>query len=94
MTHRAPDFPPQDEAAIRAFMQRVAATPPPVKCLLPSAESLLRQAAWRHRWEGERRMQRPLDVVLPLQIAAGLGAMAVLMFRGIPLLAMTLQNLT
>jgi hypothetical protein len=38
-------------------------------------------------------MQRPLDVVLPLQIAAGLGVMAILILRGIPLLAVTLQNL-
>ena len=75
-------------------MQQVAAIPPPVDWSVPSAEALLRQAQWRRRWEGERRMQRPLDVVLPLQIAAGLGAMAVVMFRGISLLAMTLQNLT
>ena len=94
MTHDEPEFTPEDEAVIRAFMQRVAGMPPPVGWSLPSAESLLRQAEWRRRWEGERRMQRPLDVVLPLQIAAGLGAMAVVMFRGISLLAMTLQNLT
>jgi hypothetical protein len=94
MTHDEPEVGPQDEADIRAFMQRVADIPPSVDCSLPSAEALLRQAQWRRRWEGERRMQRPLDVVLPLQIAAGLGAMAVLMFRGIPLLAMTLQSLT
>jgi hypothetical protein len=94
MTHDQPEFGPADEAAIRAFMQRIAGTPPPADWSLPSAESLLRQAQWRRRWEGERRMQRPLDFVLPLQIAAGLGAMAVLLLRGIPLLAVTLQNLT
>lgn len=94
MTHDEPEFEPQDEAVIRAFMQRVAGMPAPVEPSLPSTESLWRQAQWRCRWEGERRMQRPLDIVLPLQIAAGLGAMAVVMFRCLALLAMTLQNLT
>ena len=94
MTHDEPEFGSEDEAGIRVFMQHVAGIRPPVDWKVPSADVLLRQAQWRRRWEGERRMQRPLDVVLPLQIAAGLGAMAVLMFRGISLLAMTLQNLT
>jgi hypothetical protein len=94
MTHDEPEFGVGDEAAIRVFMQRVADIPLPLNRSLPSAESMLRQAQWRRRWEGERRMQRPLDVMLPLQIAAGLGAIAVLLLRGIPLLAMTLQNLT
>lgn len=93
MTQDESEFGPQDDADIRLFMQRVAGAPPADDWSLPPAESLLRQAQWRRRWEGERRMQRPLDVVLPLEIAAGLGAMAVLMLRGIPLLAMTLQNL-
>jgi hypothetical protein len=94
MNRDQPAFESDDDAAVAAFMQRVAALPPVAAWSPPPAESLLRQAQWRRRWEGERRMQRPLDVVLPLQIAAGLGALAVLMLRGIPLLAMTLQNLT
>lgn len=94
MSQYQPASGPQDEADIRLFMQRVAGAPPTVHWSVPSAEALLRQAHWRRRWEGERRMQRPLDLVLPLQIAAGLGGTAVLVLRGIPLLAMTLQNLT
>ena len=84
---------PEDEAAIVAFMQRVA-EPPSRAGSLPSAESVLRQAYWRRRWEGERRMQEPLDLVLPFQIAAGLGALGLLLFRAVPLLAMTLHDLT
>jgi hypothetical protein len=83
---------PEDEAAVAAFMRAIAATPAPAGGSLPPVDALRRQAEWRRRWEGERRMQRPLDIVLPLQIAAGLAAMAVLMVRGISLLAMTLQN--
>ena len=56
---------PEDEAAIVAFMQRVAVPPSRAKSL-PSAESVLRQTYWRRRWEGERRMHAPLDFVLPL----------------------------
>ena len=82
---------PEDEAAIAAFMQRVAELP--ALASLPSAASVLRQAQWRRRWEGERRMQRPLDIVLPLQFAAGLAGLGLLLFRALPqLLAMTLQH--
>ena len=84
--------PQSDDRAIAAFMRQVAAAPPPGGWSLPSAESVLRQAQWRRRWEGERQMQTPLDLVWPLQIAAGLGALGLLMFRALPLLAVTLQN--
>jgi len=83
---------PEDEAAIAAFMRTIATAPAPAGWSLPPVDAVLRQAQWRRRWEGERRMHVPLDIVLPLQIAAGLGAIAVLMFRAIPLLAMTLQR--
>jgi hypothetical protein len=83
---------PDDEAAIAAFMQRVAELPARASSLPPAA-SVLRQAQWRRRWEGERRMQRPLDIVLPLQFAAGLAGLGLLLFRTLPqLLAMTLQH--
>ena len=86
--------PQSDDAVIAAFMQRLAAAPPPGGWSLPPAEAVLRQAQWRRRWEGERRMQRPLDIVLPLQIAAGLAAIGLFLFRALPLLAVTLQNAT
>lgn len=84
--------PQSDDAVIAAFMQQVAAAPPPDGWSLPTAESVLHQAQWRRRWEGERRMQRPLDIVLPLQIAAGLATIGLLLFRALPLLAATLQH--
>jgi hypothetical protein len=84
---------PADEAALVAFMRRVA-EPPARASLLPTAASVLRQAEWRRRWEGERRMQRPLDIALPLQVAAGLAGLGLLLFRFLPqLLAMTLQSI-
>ena len=83
---------PEDDAALAAFMQRVAELPAPASSLPPAA-SVLRQAQWRRQWEGERRMQWPFDVVLPLQLAAGLAGLGLLLFRALPqLLAITLQN--
>jgi hypothetical protein len=83
-----------DDAAIAAFMQRVSRLPPPAGWSLPAAHSVLRQAHWRQRWEGERRMHLPLDIVMPLQIAAALATIAVLLVRAVPWLAVTLQNLS
>jgi hypothetical protein len=92
MNHDEAELGPEDEAAIAAFMQRVAELPH-LAASLPPPAFVLRQAQWRRRWEGERRMQRPLDIVLPLQVAAGLAGLGLLLFRALPqLLAMTLQN--
>lgn len=81
---------PDEEAAVRAFMQRLAVSAAPVQSL-SSAHTVLRQASWRRRWEGERRMHAPLDFMVPLQIAAGLAAVGLLLFRALPLLAVTLH---
>jgi hypothetical protein len=92
MTRDDAELGPEDEVAIAAFMQRLAELPAP-PASLPPAASVLRQARWHRRWEGERRMQRPLDIVLPLQFAAGLAGLGLLLFRALPqLLAMTLQH--
>ena len=39
-------------------------------------------------------MQVPLDLLLPFQIAAGPAGLGLLLFRAVPLLAMTLHDLT
>jgi hypothetical protein len=81
-----------DDDEIAAFMQRLALTSPADAPGLPSAARLLRQVSWRRRWEGERRMHRTFDVTVPLQIAAGVAAAAVLLVRGLPpLVAMALH---
>jgi hypothetical protein len=90
--NREPEIGPEDDAAIDAFMRAIAAAPAPAGWSLPPADVALRQAQWRRRWEGERRMHVPLDVVVPLQIAAGLGAFAILMFRAVSVLAVTLHQ--
>jgi hypothetical protein len=38
------------------------------------------------RWDAERRAQLPLDVMQPLEIAAGLGAAAFLLYLSLPFL--------
>jgi hypothetical protein len=71
-----------DEQAIAAFMSRVAAMP---------AHATLRDPAqlwWKgqlvRRWDAQRRVQQPLEVIERVEIVAGLAAAAGLLFWVVP----------
>ena len=49
---------PQDEAAIAAFMNRLAAAAPPYDLALPEAEFVWLKAQLLGRWDTERRADR------------------------------------
>jgi hypothetical protein len=59
-----------DEQAIAAFMTRVAALP--VTLTLPDPMYLWWKAQLLQRREAERRARFPIDVIQPIEIAAGL----------------------
>lgn len=65
-----------DELAVHAFMQRLAATPVPAVPRLATADILWLKAELLRRWEAERRVRAPLDLMEPIQIAAALAAAA------------------
>ena len=69
---------PAEEAAIAAFLTRVANTPPGTGPRLPAADVVWLKAQLLRRWEAERTVQTPLDVMEPVQFAAGLAAAAML----------------
>jgi hypothetical protein len=75
------DLTQADEQAIAAFMRQLADADPHVSPSLPSPDVFARQAAWRRRWDAERRVCRPLDVLVPLQVAAGLVAAVMIVAR-------------
>jgi len=70
-----------DENAIATFMSRVAnlRTPKP-ETRTPDAAQLWCKAKLIARWEAERRAQRPLDFMQPIEIAGGLVAAGVLLY--------------
>jgi hypothetical protein len=73
-----------DEEAVAAFMSRVAALPTEYRAVDPMY--LWWKAQLLRRWDAERRVQLPLDVMQPIEIAAGLGAAAFLVYRSLPFL--------
>jgi hypothetical protein len=78
------DLKDEDERAVAAFMARVAALP----VAMGGADPM--QVWWKaqllRRWDAERRVHAPLDAIQPLEIAAGLGTAAFLVYLSLPYL--------
>ena len=62
---------PAEEEAVAAFMRRIAAAGVDRLPRLPDVDVLLVKAQLLRRWEAERRIQTPLDLMEPLQVVAG-----------------------
>jgi hypothetical protein len=78
---------PDQERAIAAFMAGLAVTPVPGDPLLPEASVLWWKAQLLRRWDAQRRVQAPLDLVETIEIAAGVLAIAVMLVQTMPSLA-------
>jgi len=74
----------EDERAVTAFMSRVAEMPAPAH--EPDPMHLWWKAQLLRRWDARRRAQLPLDVMQPIEIAAGLAATAFLFYWSLPFL--------
>jgi hypothetical protein len=75
-----------EEQDIAAYMSRLAHTAGTPSPRLPAVDVLWVKAQMVERWEAERRVQAPLDLMEPLQIAAGLVAAGILLFWSLPAL--------
>jgi hypothetical protein len=84
MTTRDEHLTEADERLLRQFMERVHADAPEATPQLPDARVLWLAAQLVRRWEAERRVQRPLDVMEPLGWAAGVAAAALLLLWSVP----------
>jgi hypothetical protein len=73
-----------DEQVIVEYMSRLASTVPLRMSQVPDPGVLWVKAQMLRRWDAERKAQAPLDVMEPLQIAAGLAAAAVLFAWSLP----------
>jgi len=81
------DLDPEEEQAVAAFMARVAALRiPDPESRVPDPAELWCKATLLRKWEAERRARRPLDVMLPIEIAGGLVAAGLLLYWSIPYL--------
>ena len=75
---------PDDDEQLSASMTRVAGLPLPTTAHMPDADLLWVKAQMLRRWEVERKVQAPLDLMEPVQIAAGLVAAGVLLVWSLP----------
>ena len=75
---------PEEEDAVAAFMERVALLPDAQRAKLPDPTVLWWKAQFVRRWNNERKAQAPLDVIDPIQIAAGLVAAGLLLVWTLP----------
>jgi hypothetical protein len=81
------DLNPDEERAVAAFMSRVASLRiPDPESRIPDAAALWCTAQLIQRWEAERRAQRPLDIMQPIEIAGGLVAAGLLLYWSLPYL--------
>ena len=82
MFHR--DGARDDDQAIAEYMSRLASSVPSRRSKVPDPSVLWVKAQMLRRWDAERKAQAPLDVMEPIQIAAGLAAAAVLFVWSLP----------
>jgi hypothetical protein len=88
MTHEW--FNRDDEQVVVEYMTRLANSVPGRMSQVPDPAVLWVKAQMLKRWDAERRAQAPLDVMEPVQIAAGLAAAAVLFVWSFPSLIQAL----
>ena len=79
-----------DDQAVVEFMTRLANATPPQMSQVADPGVLWVKAQMLRRWDAERKAQAPLDVMEPIQIAAGIAAAAVLVIWSLPSLIQTL----
>jgi hypothetical protein len=80
----------EDDAVVVEYMNRLANASPAKMSQVPDASVLWVKAQMLRRWDAERKAQAPLDVMEPIQIAAGIAAAAVLFIWSLPSLIQTL----
>jgi hypothetical protein len=80
----------EDEQVVVDYLERLANTVPARMSQVPEPGVLWVKAQMLRRWDAERKAQAPLDVMEPVQIAAGLAAAAVLFVWSFPSLLQVL----
>ena len=77
------DVTPGEEQAIRTFMDRLAQAPSETGAV-PHPDVIWLRVHLLQRWEAERRMTLPLDVIEPVQVLAALAATILLVAWSLP----------
>lgn len=78
------DLPAGDEEIVSAFMHRLGAAALGDHPRLPAADVLYLKGRLIRRWNDERRVRRPIELMEPIEIAAGVAAAILLLVWSVP----------
>lgn len=84
MTHHDADATAAEEQMLRVFMQRLQSAPLPDSARMPDAHVLRLKARLVRHWEAQHRVRRPVDLMEPIEMAAGAAAALLLLFWSMP----------
>lgn len=84
MTRLPTEITPAEERMMTAFMGRLRGAPLDAVPHLPGADVLRIKSRLIREWEAHRKVQLPLDVMAPIEIAAGAAAAMLLLAWSVP----------
>lgn len=84
MTRFPTEISPADERMVSAFMERLRGAPLDAVPRLPGADVLRIKSTLIREWEAHRKVQLPLEIMAPIELAAGAAAAVLLLFWSVP----------
>ena len=78
------DLTPDEERAIAAFMTRLGSAPTPDTPVLAGHSAIWWKAQLLRRWDEQRQAVRPVAMMEPIQLVAGLAAAAAVFLWALP----------
>lgn len=84
MTDSRTDLTGVEERLVAAFMDRLRAAPLSVSPHIPAADVLWLKARLIRQWDAQRKVRRPIDVMEPVELAAGVMAAGLLLAWSVP----------
>jgi hypothetical protein len=73
-----------EERAVTSFMQRLEAEPVGAALQLPDARIVWLKGQLIRQWDDQRKMLRPVEVMAPFEIVAGVAAAVLLLVWSVP----------
>jgi hypothetical protein len=73
-----------EERVVAAFMDRLRTAPLPAAMQLPGADVLWVKARLIRQWDAQRRVRKPIELMEPVELGAGLMAAGVLLGWTVP----------
>ena len=84
MSEYVPDITEAEEQALSAFMRRLQSAAADRAPRIPGADVLMLKAQLIRKWDAQRRIMRPIELMAPVEILATAAAAVLLLFWSVP----------